>query len=1085
MSAGENKMASAGSTESSSTAVFVYPETGLRRKLRLKDATPKRLKQALKLPRYPDVLVDMEQDEAIFLDGDGIDSLFADLLANKEYEVQVEDAADTTDETSKKAPASAMPPRLSDKVGMDDIQRAMMCCQAIYQDGPERVVQFLNKPENLCLHNFGEVCVSRHGRLTYMLAETDDKDDLFIAFRGTQSYEDILSDLSIWQGSGTQGESAMGGKCHAGFLNLASCFPVDPILRKYVYSRDGDNYARIVVCGHSMGGAVAHIVTLNMLADLKRCGRDTDKVMSIAIGAPFFGDCEMRNYAEKHDLSDNLLTIVNQNDPVPRLLQLAEAFQCAKEVGTKKVQGVVKKALPTMRMSLQALSYTGIGGQALATAATAIASVDQLPAYLEYISQSLGSYAQALDDILKYTPLGWYMLITHYRPPGAGQKNQWHVSYIEAAEEVGQAMKEVGKMQWSVDRMNEHKISEYATVYPKTTVLGQPTKFDIELEVVRKSLDTSGLREKKPREVVQENPFKLTIDDVSLTMVGAEGSNKQTKLRIVVTGQNLKFFSLPEKPFTGIPADMTKGIETKVDADEVTLECELEANKLVDPVPKVHFTTHFEEKEISINTKQVKEAKGLTLSECVVNDLSPAQLVKAIQRSLSNILIMERASDRKKATDSDATLKLLIRLDAERKSVREGKDELKLKKMIDDAKTLDDLMENKDLYRVVGEILTEFGQYLEVKYPKRLAHMLMATFIGLVTIAGVVATGGGAAIFFGAIALGSGAGIGIGAGGAAVGFAGAGLNVWYQRQFRDYEQNYKAILRMLIKELPEPPRKQEGNINADDGTVYSLERALYTKYEGCGFLNKPIDEVMALDPFEDSPKLMDATEKSQREVLRRCQMACDLFAIRQILRKSCFVGLFGPQNAGKSTLIEKTWGVKVKERGFHIHTWSPDLYNVKGTDRMVIIDFPGTTTIDDQVANLANNCGGLSSILVLVMPFQGDSSTDHIAQLDKANKLAEDFDCSILLCISHCGRFKDILKDKEIVDELRANYTKHLKIDPANILFTELVETDVMEGRGVVGPEGVRTWLKDWLIKYDVFEEGDKELYAAINMTTG
>ncbi|XP_078586026.1 uncharacterized protein LOC144867860, partial [Branchiostoma floridae x Branchiostoma japonicum] len=191
-----------------------------------------------------------------------------------------------------------MPPRLSAKVGMDDIQRAMMCCQAIYQDGPEKVVQFLNKPENLCLHNFLEVCVSRHGRLTYMLAETDDKDELFIAFRGTQSYEDILSDLSIWQGSGTEGESTMGGKCHAGFLKLASCFPVDPILRKYVY---GDNCARIVVCGHSMGGAVAHIVTLTLLADLKRCARDTEKVLSIAIGAPFFGDVEMRNYAEKHD----------------------------------------------------------------------------------------------------------------------------------------------------------------------------------------------------------------------------------------------------------------------------------------------------------------------------------------------------------------------------------------------------------------------------------------------------------------------------------------------------------------------------------------------------------------------------------------------------------------------------------------------------------------------------------------------------------------------------------------------------------------------------------------------------------------
>ncbi|XP_035685781.1 uncharacterized protein LOC118422368 [Branchiostoma floridae] len=236
-------------------------------------------------------------------------------------------------------------------------------------------------------------------------------------------------------------------------------------------------------------------------------------------------------------------------------------------------------------------------------------------------------------------------------------------------------------------------------------------------------------------------------------------------------------------------------------------------------------------------------------------------------------------------------------------------------------------------------------------------------------------------------------------------------------------------------------------------------------------------------PFEDSPKLQNAKEESQKEALRRCQMACDLFAIRQLLQKSCFVGLFGPQNAGKSTLIEKTWGVSVKERGFKTHTSAPDLYKAKGTERMVIIDFPGTTTIDDQVANLANNCGGLSSILILVMPFQGDTSTDHVTQLEKANKLVEDFDCSILLCISQCGRFKDILKDKETVDVFREDYTKHLKIDAANILFTELVETEAMESRGVVGADGVRTWLKDWLIKYDVFENNVDELYAAVNMS--
>ncbi|XP_078658203.1 uncharacterized protein LOC144903690 [Branchiostoma floridae x Branchiostoma belcheri] len=495
-------------------ATFVHTNSGTRRVLQLKHATPARLVLVFGLREPPQLLTRADTQDVVFAEGSP-EEPYSDLEPGAEYEF----SAVQSDGRSNKAPAApAMPPRMSNKLGMDDIQRAIMCCQAIYQDGPEKVVQFLNKPENICHHNFGEVCVSRYGRLTYMLAETEDKDELFIAFRGTESYEDILSDLSIWQGS-IEG-SAIAGKCHAGFLKLASCFPVDPILRKYVYSRGADDCARIVVCGHSMGGAVAHIVTLNMLADLQRCSRDTEKILSIAIGSPFFGDRDMRNYAEKHELSDNLLTIVNQNDPVPRLLQLAEAFQCATELGTKKVQSIVEKTLPILRMSLQALSFLGIGGQALATAASAIAVVDQLPSNLEQISQSVGSYVQALEDNLRYTPIGWYMLITHYRPPGVGQRNQWYVSYIEAAGEVVKAMREVGKMQLSADRMNEHKIIQYATVYPKTTALGQSTKFDI--EVVRKSLETSSTRDKikKPREVVHYNPFELTIfGDVFLTRI--------------------------------------------------------------------------------------------------------------------------------------------------------------------------------------------------------------------------------------------------------------------------------------------------------------------------------------------------------------------------------------------------------------------------------------------------------------------------------------------------------------------------------------------------------------------------------------
>ncbi|KAI8496079.1 hypothetical protein Bbelb_259200 [Branchiostoma belcheri] len=137
-----------------------------------------------------------------------------------------------------------MPPRLSDKLGKGDIQRAMVCCQAIYQDGRRRSCSFSTKQRTcVCTTSGKSVCP------------------------GTESYEDILSDLHLAR----------------------------------LYRRACDSW-KVPRC---MGGAVAHIVTLNLLADLQRCNRATENVLSIAIGAPFFGDREMRKYAEKHGLSDN------------------------------------------------------------------------------------------------------------------------------------------------------------------------------------------------------------------------------------------------------------------------------------------------------------------------------------------------------------------------------------------------------------------------------------------------------------------------------------------------------------------------------------------------------------------------------------------------------------------------------------------------------------------------------------------------------------------------------------------------------------------------------------------------------------
>ena len=53
--------------------------------------------------------------------------------------------------------------------------------------------------------------------------------------------------------------------------------------------------------------------------------------------------------------------------------------------------------------------------------------------------------------------------------------------------------------------------------------------------------------------------------------------------------------------------------------------------------------------------------------------------------------------------------------------------------------------------------------------------------------------------------------------------------------------------------------------------------------------------------------------------------------------------LGGLQDAGKTTLVKKIWGVGGKT-GYFSHTDGPKLYQV--TQKLLVIDFPGSNSLD-------------------------------------------------------------------------------------------------------------------------------------------
>ena len=60
---------------------------------------------------------------------------------------------------------------------------------------------------------------------------------------------------------------------------------------------------------------------------------------------------------------------------------------------------------------------------------------------------------------------------------------------------------------------------------------------------------------------------------------------------------------------------------------------------------------------------------------------------------------------------------------------------------------------------------------------------------------------------------------------------------------------------------------------------------------------------------------------------------------RSILAKQCYVGLVGLQDAGKTTLMHKLWGIGGRT-GHFMHTDVPAIYEIHR--RVLVVDFPGS-----------------------------------------------------------------------------------------------------------------------------------------------
>lgn len=167
------------------------------------------------------------------------------------------------------------------------------------------VLEFLAIPdENLLCFNPVTKGIFQPG---HFVAVDDMTQSLVFVIRGTMSTIDTLTDLvceySEWNG----------GLAHGGILSTATWFfrNVYPTLLQHLEDR---KLEKLIVCGHSLGGATASMVSMMIHDALKREGKDHIQLHCYSFASP---PCVSLNLAKQYE---NIIdTFVVEDDGVCRL----------------------------------------------------------------------------------------------------------------------------------------------------------------------------------------------------------------------------------------------------------------------------------------------------------------------------------------------------------------------------------------------------------------------------------------------------------------------------------------------------------------------------------------------------------------------------------------------------------------------------------------------------------------------------------------------------------------------------------------------------------------------------------------------
>ncbi|XP_066321700.1 uncharacterized protein [Miscanthus floridulus] len=247
--------------------------------------------------------------------------------------------------------------RVDTAAELQELLCAMVLAECVYKRPVSEMMRYINKFKS----DFGGNIASLervqpsldHVPHRYLLAEAGDT--LFATFIGTKQYKDIIADVNILQGTlfhedtaqdlapdvdpeqnDTQKGEENHGKSyqetskklrkskpavHRGFLARANGIPALDL-----YNLAQKRNRKLVLCGHSLGGAVAALATLAILRAIATTPSKEDNrlhVKCITFSQPPVGNAALRDYVHKRGWQDYFKSYCIPEDLVPRILSPA------------------------------------------------------------------------------------------------------------------------------------------------------------------------------------------------------------------------------------------------------------------------------------------------------------------------------------------------------------------------------------------------------------------------------------------------------------------------------------------------------------------------------------------------------------------------------------------------------------------------------------------------------------------------------------------------------------------------------------------------------------------------------------------